>query len=646
MPQRPKAHQLEDRSRTNFQLRLPPEWVFRDKNKDYGIDGEVEVFSEGGSATGQIFLIQLKSRAKANKECSYSLALKIEQILYYRKISLPTLIVLWVEQDKKLYIKWSNSIDTSRAKPGAKNISIRFTKQDEWGSQTASLLQQHVSNVLLLNSTPISLPLRIGLVLAENSDLGMSRRKMVRAIETTKNNQQLFTVQPDDEALISLRIEKSTATVSVNNSSGLVIHLKNHKHKKAFTNELLSHLAYCTAVSLSQFNQLATAGHLLSFVTGEVPSLYRNFNISHVCRVLIEANKIDELFGILEQLEDDVDDLSNTLLNTFSYGRAYGVDKKQSAKAFQNFLERRLSKAEKKGDRCKIGIAHYNLGNFFRSRLQFSNAAHHYKSALRHRQKYRAAAYFYEEIGGVLYESRHYKCARDFYSHSLSIEYSTACEEKLADSLAYCGQYEDALNTYGRLIKTPGHDVDAVFKFHVLAIETLIGLTQIRNQTREPSKCMNFGNINRNTSESDLYASIQDAVRIDALNGFLWVNAGFSFSALGNNEKSATSFLLCCLSQPSDVEAWKFLIVHSMLGEETINWIETFLEAAYQFNGKRFLDEMETISAVFTNEESAEKLLEIFDEIIRKVDLRNAGSDKKMMRFHFKDNETEIVDIE
>jgi hypothetical protein len=46
MPKRPKQHQLEDLSRAKFQLCLPEEWVIRDKDKDYGIDCEVELFDE------------------------------------------------------------------------------------------------------------------------------------------------------------------------------------------------------------------------------------------------------------------------------------------------------------------------------------------------------------------------------------------------------------------------------------------------------------------------------------------------------------------------------------------------------------------------------------------------------------------------
>ena len=52
MPKRPKQHQVEDLSINALKSVLPREWVYREKDKDYGIDGEIEIFDENGYATG------------------------------------------------------------------------------------------------------------------------------------------------------------------------------------------------------------------------------------------------------------------------------------------------------------------------------------------------------------------------------------------------------------------------------------------------------------------------------------------------------------------------------------------------------------------------------------------------------------------
>ena len=52
MSSRTRAHILEDESRNQFHALLPGHWVVRDKNKDYGIDCEVELFDTNGEAIG------------------------------------------------------------------------------------------------------------------------------------------------------------------------------------------------------------------------------------------------------------------------------------------------------------------------------------------------------------------------------------------------------------------------------------------------------------------------------------------------------------------------------------------------------------------------------------------------------------------
>ena len=50
MPIRPKEHALEDLSPDQISTCSPLKFgVYRDKDKDYGIDGEVEIFNEDGS---------------------------------------------------------------------------------------------------------------------------------------------------------------------------------------------------------------------------------------------------------------------------------------------------------------------------------------------------------------------------------------------------------------------------------------------------------------------------------------------------------------------------------------------------------------------------------------------------------------------
>lgn len=73
MPKRTREHILKDESRKHFNDLLPDNWVVRTPAPDYGIDGEVEIFSKDGSPTGLMFFVQLKATDQKN----LSKALKI-----------------------------------------------------------------------------------------------------------------------------------------------------------------------------------------------------------------------------------------------------------------------------------------------------------------------------------------------------------------------------------------------------------------------------------------------------------------------------------------------------------------------------------------------------------------------------------------
>ena len=61
MSRRPRSHQVEDISSRRLEDRLPAAWVSRTVSPDYGVDREVEIFTNGGDATGLKFAVQLKA---------------------------------------------------------------------------------------------------------------------------------------------------------------------------------------------------------------------------------------------------------------------------------------------------------------------------------------------------------------------------------------------------------------------------------------------------------------------------------------------------------------------------------------------------------------------------------------------------------
>ena len=97
MPKRSKQQQVEDLSINALKNVLPREWVYREKDKDYGIDGEVEIFDKDDKATGMVFLVQLKATDSEEETMQKKVVLKVASINYYQSLELPVLIVRYSE---------------------------------------------------------------------------------------------------------------------------------------------------------------------------------------------------------------------------------------------------------------------------------------------------------------------------------------------------------------------------------------------------------------------------------------------------------------------------------------------------------------------------------------------------------------------
>lgn len=117
MIQRPRAHQLESKSRSAFLDSLPDSWVFRDMIPDYGIDGLVEVFDPEGTATGQQFLVQIKATDEPDIKKCLKVRLSKRHLTYYSALVLPVLLVRYHATSLRIFAKWvSEEIDIVSSK--------------------------------------------------------------------------------------------------------------------------------------------------------------------------------------------------------------------------------------------------------------------------------------------------------------------------------------------------------------------------------------------------------------------------------------------------------------------------------------------------------------------------------------------------
>ncbi len=98
---RTKEHVLETESRRALESFLPPEWIFRVKPLDYGIDIEIEIV-EGEEVTNKVLWVQLKGTEDMEKgKVSYQM--KTDHLKYYEGCPLPVFILYWIKSENTFY---------------------------------------------------------------------------------------------------------------------------------------------------------------------------------------------------------------------------------------------------------------------------------------------------------------------------------------------------------------------------------------------------------------------------------------------------------------------------------------------------------------------------------------------------------------
>lgn len=134
LPKRPISHVIGDQAVLVLRNSLPKEWIYREVNNDYGIDGEIEVVKADGTVTGALCKVQVKGTNSHVKLLKYGISVSTDTVRYWLALPLPTIIVRIINNPKKVlwisvrkYLLEAGLIDILYSTPKKK---IRFTFKD------------------------------------------------------------------------------------------------------------------------------------------------------------------------------------------------------------------------------------------------------------------------------------------------------------------------------------------------------------------------------------------------------------------------------------------------------------------------------------------------------------------------------------
>jgi len=145
LPQRPRAHQLEDESEIFFRQFLPPGWTCDRPQHDYGVDLRVGLANDG-QINGQQLVVQLKSSEQSDSPTSVVVRLEVATLQLLRQMLEVAMLVKYVGAEREAY--WLLLKDfTVQPKPGQKTISVRIPKDNRLSNEPWGVVAQHVQAV-------------------------------------------------------------------------------------------------------------------------------------------------------------------------------------------------------------------------------------------------------------------------------------------------------------------------------------------------------------------------------------------------------------------------------------------------------------------------------------------------------------------
>lgn len=453
MPSRPRQHQLEDESKNAFCSILPPEWLYRDKAKDYGIDGEVEIFDKNGDSTGEIFNVQLKATDQLTKKQALKIRVKLGHIKYWASLTNPTMLVLYTSTDKGIYYKWSHSNLGGKRKLSQKTKTIEFEEKEFWRLSTPQEIVSEIENFRLLRSSYLCLPLNIKLELDNYVRKRISYGELLLYFQKESSERHglinIFKeqIKPTHGRII---FSKEKTTIYLGGKSSSITYkavgfdnVKNEDFVKVIAD------AYTTlGVILAHFGHFAEASSIFSPYYENSSLIDDDMYIHYITVALVISNRFNEFLTFFDHILKKRRLYEHSKKFVTLLYRNINLIHGDARALMLNVFTKLLGASIDHGVKKDIGSNHYNIGNFYQFCKEYRKAMTHYRLAKLYDPDYLSRNYFFRELGAILFELKRYRCSAMAYSKSLKLKHDDNLLPLLADSVMYSGRYQEALNKF------------------------------------------------------------------------------------------------------------------------------------------------------------------------------------------------------
>ena len=561
MPIRARSHILEEQSIRRFIDALPSGWVYRGKSPDYGIDGEVEVYNDDGSATGLTFHVQL--RGTDNVAHADRVRLKVDQLNYFLSFDVPTAVVRYDSSNTSFKWQWAANI-ASRAdiREKQKSFTYRFGEDERWNDATPAEIRRTLEVRRRLSAYPPSMavPLRIDLSAIPPADRYPVDRAIARAIAGSSGALVRADSTPAQvEAFV--RLEPDFLAVGIDTLTGVTFDLCDPT-----TDDYLVSILYAL-VRLFRRQRLIRQAEALAMLLVERGLAHHNDDLAfEACLALARDLPALVRLAIINNLHEQKSAHYSALALTIAKAPQ---DEGLRRVAMEAFFDASITIA-RAIDTANEAATYYSIGNFYRAQNDRALAVAHYNRARKLRPAYLETGYFLSELGGLVFLAGHYKAsARAYWGAALKNTDDPNIVFLLADAMLLAGFVAAARSCFEHALtgcSVPNMLLEAELKIMICnnLIEE-VGSVIVPRRRAEANRALHPDGLDTPTHLENLTREI------DALNPLARFNLGITCSAEGDRHTALHHFLLCAIVQPQDIEAWANAVICTLsLGDEML----------------------------------------------------------------------------
>lgn len=589
MPIRSKSHEIEDASRRHFATLLTEKWVVRDKASDYGVDAEVEIFDDSGNSTGLLFNVQLRGTdedAQAQK-----MTLKLDQLNYFYSLDLPTIIVRYHRPTNSVYAKWHFSIKPDHKESSQKTMTIHFSDEEKWGTETRDKIRSVINTLRLAKSYRIYNQLEVSLYnLSASTDQRFNFELALDMIVKDSKNVRMKSgpIEPN-RIEMKIHLEADAVKFEIEDISSIRIELDDFD-----VDVLTAQIGYAIAALAFQVGLCDHARTLCIWL------LWKNIVCPSADLAFLAIRALNERPAEMVRLAmmnnlHTAETEAAMMFNIFIF--QHGVASEEHNNAMKAWIVAILENIDPEKDPQSAAHMEYNLGNREKCEGNFRGAIAHYNRARKLYPEYVNLDYYQRELAGTLFCARRYSMAEYLYVKSCPLGEKAHFSLLRGDAHFFKGNFSGAEKAYSDAHKLAGKTPlvwEATLKSYLASeLKRMSGDSFQRRSFLAKKK---VGQLD--ATDPDFEKQLNEIwSKLDPLDPLTNFNFGISLSQAGKFNEAFGHFLVCAFSNTGDEEAWSCAAIcaHNVGGEILLHTlgaaVETCGMSAYRRLRNSFRDQ-------------------------------------------------------